>query len=170
MADSTMLQLPVATALDGTEYTWVNQTGTDKRATTGLIAATSASTNFSGAIEVIIDGAGMALPSGVAAYMTVPFNCNVTAAVLLANVSGSTIVDVWKCTYDEFDAGATHPVSGDSITGGNPPTITASTKSSNALTDWTTGLDSGDVLAFNVGATTTISRVTLTLNLQRVVS
>lgn len=34
-----MLQLPVATGLDGTEYVWIVQGGTDKRATTAQIAA-----------------------------------------------------------------------------------------------------------------------------------
>lgn len=34
-----MLQLPVVIGLDGTEYVWVVQGGTDKRATTAQIAA-----------------------------------------------------------------------------------------------------------------------------------
>lgn len=43
MADSTMLELPSATAIDGSEYAWISQTGTDKRVQLGLIMAGSAS-------------------------------------------------------------------------------------------------------------------------------
>lgn len=43
MADSTMLQLPTATAIDGSEQAWISQTGTDKRVALGMIMAGSAS-------------------------------------------------------------------------------------------------------------------------------
>lgn len=39
MANIPMSNLPIALALDGTEYFWVLQAGTDKRALTSLIAA-----------------------------------------------------------------------------------------------------------------------------------
>jgi len=41
MANATMLNLPVATGLDGSEYAWINQGGTDKRATLADIANTA---------------------------------------------------------------------------------------------------------------------------------
>lgn len=171
MANVPILNMPVATALDGNEYVPIVQTGTNKRATTGLIAQTFASGVFSGAIEVVVDGFGYALNAGLACYLTVPFDCTIQGATLLGSTSGSTSVDIWKCTYAQFDAGATHPVSGDTICGSTPPTISSATKSSNTtLTGWTTTLSEGDILAFNVGATTAMTRVTLSVDVARVVS
>ena len=45
-----------------------------------------------------------------------------------------------------------------------PPTITTATKSEDAtLTDWTTALAEGDILAFNVDSCTTIERCVVAL-------
>lgn len=41
-ASTNMLQLPVATALDGSESAWIIQGGTDKRTTTGTLVAQAA--------------------------------------------------------------------------------------------------------------------------------
>jgi hypothetical protein len=51
-----MLQLPVATGLDGTESAWVVQGGTDKRCTTAQIAALAGGGTF--ADWIIVTAAG----------------------------------------------------------------------------------------------------------------
>lgn len=116
------------------------------------------------AIAFIIDGGGAPLTTGVKGYLYIPFGCIINQANLLGDQSGSVVVDIWKCTYAQFDAGSTHPVAGDKITGSNPPTISGTTKSQDAaLVGWNTTINSGDVLAFNVNSITTIQRVTLCL-------
>ena len=176
MSNTPILGLPVAIGLDGSEYMpLVQGTGSSavtKRAQTSLVAQLASATALPAAIEYVIDGGGGNVPARTFGYLQIPFNATVTSWDLFADVSGSIIVNVWKCTYAQFDAGVTHPVAGDSITGTDTPTITSATKArSTALTGWTTTLAIGDVLAFNVPSTATnITRVTLNLQLSRVVS
>lgn len=117
-----------------------------------------------GEIVVVIDGGGSTITTGIKGYLQVPFDGTITANTVLADQSGSIVIDVWKCTYAQFDAGGTHPVSGDKITASAPPTISTATKSTDStLTGWTTSFSSGDVFGFNVNSVTTIQRATLAL-------
>lgn len=119
-------------------------------------------------VTFVIDGGGNTITTGTKGYLEVPFQCTISVATLLADRSGSIVVDIWKCTYAQFDAGATHPVASDSITGGNPPTIITDTKSQDStLTGWTTTVSAGDILAFNVNSATSIQRVTTALKVLR---
>lgn len=124
---------------------------------------------LSSAIEFVIDGFGTALGVGLKGYLEVPFNCDIKVATLLADQSGAIVVDVWKCTYAQFDAGSTHPVVGDKITATAPPTIAASGVKSqdSTLTGWTIHLAKGDILAINVNSATTITRVLISLRVDR---
>lgn len=112
-----------------------------------------------GVIELIIDGGGVAITTGVKAYLEIPFVCTIQAVTLLADVSGSIVVDIWKDTYANYP-----PVVGDSITAAAKPTISAATKSQDTtLTGWTTSIAAGDTLGFNVDSATTVTKVTLSL-------
>ena len=118
-------------------------------------------------IEFVIDGGGSVLTTGMKGYVEVPRGATITSATLLADQSGSVIVDIFKCTYSQFDAGSTHPVSGDKITASAPPTITSTYKSQDTtLSGWTKTLNAGDILAFNVNSITTITRVTISLKIK----
>lgn len=117
----------------------------------------------SGTIEFVIDGGGQAISTGMKGYLEVPMNCAVERATLLADRSGSIVVDVFKCSYSDFLPG-THPVAGDKITASAPPTISAGVKSRDTtLSGWSKNLSEGDVLGFNVNSASTIQRVTLSL-------
>lgn len=114
-------------------------------------------------IGITIDGGGSVITVGVKGYIEVPFACTINQATLLADQSGSIVVDVWKDTYANYP-----PTDLDSITASAPPTITTATKSQNAtLTGWTTSVTAGDTLGFNVDSATTITRVTLTMKCTR---
>lgn len=121
-------------------------------------------------IEFLADGGGNPLTTGLKAFLEVPFAATITSARLFANVAGSIVIDVWKCNYTQFDGGVTHPVFGDSITAGTPPTIVASTKSEDtALVGWTVTLAKGDILGFNISSTSSvITRATLALDMTRI--
>lgn len=116
-------------------------------------------------ILIPVDGAGSAITTGIKKpYIFVDFGCTITAATLLADQSGSISMDVIACSYANFDAGSTHPVSGDKIDASAPPTITTATKSQDTtLTGWATTVAAGTVLTVNVLSATTIQKVTLAL-------
>jgi hypothetical protein len=97
-------------------------------------------------------------------------SCTINEVVMVADQTGSIVVDLWKCTYAQFDAGVTHPVVGDSIVASAPPTITTSTKSDDAtLTGWGAGktVTAGDILALHVNSCTAITILTLVLKVTR---
>ncbi len=119
------------------------------------------------ALEYVIDGGGSTIATGMKGYLYVPFAATITGAILLADQSGSIVVDIFKSTYTAFDP-TTHPASGDKITASAPPTISSAKKSKDTtLTGWTTALAADDVLAFNVNSATTIQRVTASLLITR---
>lgn len=110
-------------------------------------------------IEFVIDGGGSTILSGQKGHYEVPFNCTIKRSTLLADQSGSIVVDVWKAAYGSFP-----PNSGNTITASATPTITSAQKAQDStLSGWTTSLTAGDILAFNVNSATTITRVTLSL-------
>ena len=118
-------------------------------------------------IEFVIPGGGAEIGAGIAGFLGVPFDCEIEAVELLPDQPGSIKVDIWKCTYAQFDAGATHPVDADTITGGNEPEIVAGSKDQDTiLTGWTVILAQGDILAFNVDSATTITRCTVILRVR----
>jgi len=78
---------------------------------------------------------------------------------MLADQSGSIVVDIWKDTYANFP-----PADADSITAAAPPTISSAQKAQDStLTGWTTAVAAGDILAFNVDSVATVTRVTLSI-------
>lgn len=111
------------------------------------------------AIEFIIDGGGSAITTGVKAYLEVPFACTINRVTMLADQSGSIVVDIWKDTYANYP-----PTVADTICASAKPTITTATKSQDStLTGWTTSVVAGDILGFNVDSITTCTRVTISL-------
>ena len=95
--------------------------------------------------------------------MEVPFDCTINRATLVADQTGSIVIDIWKDTYANFP-----PVDADSITASAPPTLSSAVKSQDStLTGWTTTITTGDILRFNVDSITTITRVTLSLKVTK---
>ncbi len=114
-------------------------------------------------IEYTFDGQGGAPDVATYGYVTVPYNCTILSATLLADVAGSFVVEIWKKAYASFP-----PLVADKITASAPPTLTAVQKSQDTtLTGWTTSLTAGDVLAFNVTSASTATRVNLILGVAR---
>lgn len=112
------------------------------------------------AIVVSIGGPGSGVIStGVKAYVEIPVSMKITGWTLLADASGSIVIDIWKDTYGNFP-----PVVGDSIAGSEKPTLSSVQKNQDlSLTTWSQNIDAGDILAFNVASATTVQQVTLTL-------
>ncbi len=115
------------------------------------------------AIEVVIDGGGSAITTGVKLDIEVPFACTITQVTTLADQSGSIVVDIWKDTYANYP-----PTVADTITASAKPTLSSATKAQDStLTGWTKTIAAGDTLRFNVDSITTCTRVTISLKVTR---
>jgi len=110
-------------------------------------------------IAFIIDGGGSEIADGVAGDIQIPFACTIAAVHLLADQTGSIVVDIWKDSYANFP-----PTDADTITSATPPTISSAVKAEDtSLSGWTTSIAAGDILSFNVDSCTTIERCTVSL-------
>lgn len=113
----------------------------------------------SGSIGITVDGGGSAITTGVKGYVSIPFDCTITDWTLLADQSGSIVIDVWKDTYANFP-----PTVADTICGADKPTISSAQKGQNAaVSAWSVAVQKGDVIGFKVDSCSTITRATLVL-------
>jgi len=109
------------------------------------------------------DGGGAAISAGKQQDVVAPFTGTITSWTLLADVSGSAVVDIWLDTYANFP-----PTNADSITAAAPPTLSGATKAtSSSLTGWTTAVTAGDVLRFNLDSASTIEKLLLVVDYSR---
>lgn len=114
-------------------------------------------------VPFIIDGGGVAITTGIKGDLALDFAATINQVTLLADQSGSIVVDIWKDTYANYP-----PTNADSICASAKPTLSAATKSKDStLTGWTTSVAAGDTLRFNVDSITTCTRVLVLLKMTR---
>ena len=134
-----------------------------KKVTAGNLLAQTSLLSLASSINFVIDGGGSAITTGVKGFIEIPFACTINQVTMLADQSGSIVVDIWKDTYANYP-----PTDADSITAAAVPTISTATKSQDAtLTGWTTSIAAGDILGYNVDSATTVTRVTVALKVTR---
>ena len=108
-------------------------------------------------INFIIDGGGNAISTGVKGFIEVQFAITIQGWSVLADQSGSIVVDVNRSTYAGFPTLT-------SIAGTELPTLSSAQKNQDlTLSSWTTTIAAGDVLGFEVDSITTVQRVTVSL-------
>jgi hypothetical protein len=111
---------------------------------------------------VSIDGGGVAIAANSIAYLPCPHTGTITSWTIVADQSGSIVVDVWKDTYANFP-----PTVADTIAASAKPTLASQQKNSNTgLVGWTTAVTAGDVFGFKVDSATTVQRVTVVLTME----
>lgn len=111
------------------------------------------------AVAFVIDGGGSVITTGIKGDFRVPWACTITKQSVLADQSGSIVLDIWKDTYANYP-----PTVADTITASAKPTLSSATKTEDStLTGWTTSVSAGDTFRVNVDSITTCLRVTLTL-------
>lgn len=184
---STITDVVLPTPVDGKALVWsgtngtlINATLTDLGLATldtdGTLAANSdlkvptqkavrtfLRTNSTGNVNVIFDGGGAVLTTGIKADVTIPFACTITGVTVLANTGGSLVIDIWKDTYANYP-----PTVADTITASAKPTLSTAMKySDTTLTGWTVAVAAGDTLRFNIDSVSTISRALISLNLTK---
>jgi hypothetical protein len=110
-------------------------------------------------LNFVIDGGGSAITTGKKGVIVVDGDYTVTGWTVIADVSGSIVVDVNRATYTNFPTTA-------SIAGTELPTLSSVQKNEDlSLTSWTTTLSARDVLEFEVDSASTVTRVTVALRL-----
>jgi hypothetical protein len=141
--------------------TWIYDSVTTSWLTTG-------SPPRSGSAELVstipigytFSGNGNTIPTGVAGVgLTVPFDGVITSATLIADQTGSMVIDIWKDTYANYP-----PTVLDTITASAKPTLSNAVKAQDTtLTGWSTAFSAGDIFYFNVDSCTSIQNATLIL-------
>jgi len=112
-------------------------------------------------IGITIDGGGSVLTTGLKGFKSFPVNGTIIGVRLLADQSGSIVIDIWKDIFANFP-----PTIADTITASALPTITTAVSSEDiTLTGWSTSVKAGDVFAFNVNSVTSITRIVLELTI-----
>lgn len=113
-------------------------------------------------LGITIDGGGSAITTGVKGFSSVPVSGTIVRARMMADQSGSAVIDVWKDIFANYP-----PTVADTITAAAKPTLSTQDHSDDTtLTGWTTAVTAGDVLGFKVDSATTVTRVTLELWIQ----
>jgi len=113
-------------------------------------------------VTLAIDGGGAVITPGVKAYLSLPVAGTWKKWRLLADVSGSIVIDVRRDTYANYP-----PTGADSIAASAKPTLSAAVTNEDAtLTGWTTAFSAGDVVGFNVDSASTVTQVTLTVEFE----
>lgn len=109
-----------------------------------------------------VENGDSVIEAGDSDYVRVPAAATITGAELVADVSGSVTVEVWRATYAAFPTFT-------KISASAPMTLSSAQKSTDTtLTGWTTSLAVGDYLQFRItGTPTTIERLTGVLTLTR---
>ena len=114
-------------------------------------------------IQFVIDGGGSVITTGIKPNLPIDFNCEIEQVTLLADVSGSIVIDIWKDTYNNYP-----PLVGDSITAAAKPTISGALKSKDAtLTGWSKTITAGDILRFNLDSVASFKWCVLALKVRK---
>jgi hypothetical protein len=114
-------------------------------------------------LEVAIDGNSTPITAGLKGYMEIPFNCEIVSAILLADVSTNTVIDIWKDTYANYP-----PTVADTITAAAKPTLSSAVQyKDTTLIGWTKTLNQGEILGFNVDSNNNATKLNIILNVSK---
>jgi hypothetical protein len=135
--------------------------------TLGVLRKTAANTyaldQGTTAIMFEKDGNTNVLATGIMGDAYCPFAATITGVTLVADQSGSAVVDIWKAAYSSYP-----PTVANTITAAALPTLSSATKYQDlTLTGWTTAISAGDMLRFNLNSVTTCTRLTLAIRVNR---
>jgi hypothetical protein len=134
---------------DGTS----GQSGTS--GSSGTSGTSQAGLNFT----AVFSGGGAVIAPGVITYIRAPRTCTITKVTLLADQTGSAVLDIYKDSYANFP-----PTAADSICASAKPTLSSAIKyEDSTLTGWTTSITAGQVLGFTLDSCSTITQITLQL-------
>jgi hypothetical protein len=130
---------------------------------TGYVSKTETGNIAVGTIGLILDGGGSTITTGYKSFTTTAFSGEILSYTVLADRTGSIVIDVWKDTY------ANYPLtSGDSICSTNKVTLATGIKNTDStLTSWTKAFAVGDNFGFNVDSVSGVQKISLTLRVKK---
>jgi hypothetical protein len=130
---------------------------------TGYVSKTETGNIAVGTIGLILDGGGSTITTGYKSFTTTAFSGEILSYTVLADRTGSIVIDVWKDTY------ANYPLtSGDSICATNKVTLATGIKNTDStLTSWTKAFAVGDNFGFNVDSVSGVQKISLTLRVKK---
>jgi hypothetical protein len=145
-----------ASALGGTETLPCVQSVVLVYCTPAQIATyLKGSGNIPQTVGITIDGGGIVPSTGVKGYYRVKYAGTITGVSVIADQSGSCVLNVKKSTTGSFPSTT-------SIVASDPPTLSSAQISlDTTLTGWTTTVNAGDVLEFDLTSASTVTRITL---------
>lgn len=112
-------------------------------------------------LGVVIDGGGATPTTGSKHFLSVAYACTINSWVMLADVAGSAQITVKKSSYAGFPATT-------SIVGSAPPKLVSQQNNqSSTLTGWTTAINAGDILEFNLDSVSTVGWLQLVLQISK---
>lgn len=125
-----------------------------------IISGSSSSSSTTKLMSFVFDGGGSVLETGSKGYIRTAHAGTFYRASMLADITGSAIVDIYKNTYANYP-----PTVANSIAVSGKPTISNGIKMESAVfTGWTSStFASGDVLVANLDSCSGITRLTLGL-------
>lgn len=127
----------------------------------GSVAFTLATNLKLASISFVIDGGGVAITTGSKGFVVVPYACTINNSTLIADQTGSIVLDIKKSTFSGFPSTT-------SIVASAPPTLSSAQKSQDTtLTGWTTSIAAGDILEWTVTSATTVTRITNNLKVTK---
>ncbi len=110
---------------------------------------------------ITIDGGGSVPATGIKGFLQIPYACTIVGWTIIADQSGSCSIGVKKSTFAGFPTTA-------SIVASAPPNLSSQQNAtSTTLTGWTTTINAGDILEFDLNSVSTCQRITLELQLSR---
>lgn len=119
-------------------------------------------------VEYVVDGGGAQIGTGLVGFVQVPFASLISQVDLIADQTGSVVLDIWKCAYSVYNPPTTPSVA-NTITGISIPTITSGVKyQDSSLSSWNVVINAGDILAFHVNSLTNITRLIICLSVTKV--
>src|SRR5215831_7375630 len=105
---------------------------------------------------------GSVLTTGIKGDLYIPFTGVIVGVTLLADQSGSVVLDIWKDTYANYP-----PTVADTITAAAKPTLSSAVKyQDTVLTGWNTTVNAGDSFRFNFDSVATITRLQIGIDLR----
>lgn len=156
IADTKLAQIATASKVSGAAITSLASVPSGA----GVIPGANLGT---GQVEFIFGNGVTVITTGVQGDIKFPFACTITQVDLLADQTGSIVVDLWKDTYANYPA----TVAG-TITAAAKPTISSATKATDStLTGWTTAVAADSIIRVNVDSVTSITRCALVVKFTR---
>ncbi len=138
----------------------------------GTLAMTRLPANIKrSVVGITIDGGGSVIGAGVKGYIQIPFPGTIVGWSIIGDQSGSISVDIdKKASSAPPSAPAIPNTTTDKISASAPvalSTAQSASVASSGVSTWTTSIAQWDVIGFNVTTATTVTRVTIELEVDR---